>query len=89
MVAYERELKKILAGKCEDESLNVIIDTLFKIGVIDYSQCKALCIRKWCKEKVAEGMGIVDAMWEATEIFACSYEYARKCIYYYKDLGFD
>ena len=29
----------------------------------------------------------VDVMWEAAERFACSYEYVRKCVYYYRDVN--
>lgn len=29
----------------------------------------------------------MDAMWKASEKFACSYEYIRKCMYYYKDIN--
>lgn len=31
----------------------------------------------------------VEAMYDAAERFCCSYEYVRKCMYYYKEINLE
>lgn len=87
MTIYEKELKAYIEKKFPFSTGAEIVDALFKIGVVDYSLCKVLAIRLWVDEQIKLGIGKVDALWLASEKFGCSYEYARKCIYYYKDVG--
>ena len=49
---------------------------------------KVLVVREYVKDRVKNGSSRLGAMWQATEEFACSYEYVRKCVYYYKDVNF-
>ena len=57
------------------------------MGVVDHTRCKVLAIRRWVEEAVRQGSRKVDAMYQAAEEFACSYEYVRKCMYYYTDVN--
>lgn len=87
MTIYEKELKQLIQDKCPNYNPHQVVDMLFKMGVVDYSLCKVLAVRLWVEQQVKNGQGKVDAMWYASERFGCSYEYVRKCIYYYKDVG--
>ena len=60
---------------------------LFEIGVLDHTLCKVLAVREYVAARVAEGRKKIDAMWEASEHFCCTYEYIRKCVYYYTDVN--
>ena len=64
-----------------------VVDLLFRIGVIDSTLIKVLVIREYVAELMRGGETKLNAMWRATEIFACTYEYVRKCVYYYKDIN--
>ena len=63
-----------------------MIDLLCRVGVIDSALVKVLVIREYVQELMTAGESKLNAMWRATEIFACTYEYVRKCVYYYKDI---
>ena len=60
---------------------------LTRIGVIDITLCKVLTIREFVAALQKNGMKKIDAMWMASEQFACTYEYVRKCMYYYTDVN--
>lgn len=64
-------------------------DKLFEIGVVDHTLCKVLAVREFVAEKVKNGDKKIDAMWCAAEHFCCTYEYVRKCVYYYTDVNLE
>lgn len=64
-----------------------LIGRLIRIGVVDGVRCKVLVIRRDVERRVHEGSRKVEAMYEAAERFCCSYEYVRKCMYYYKEIN--
>ena len=64
-----------------------IIEKLSEIGVLDYVLCKVLVVREFVAALQRNGVKKIDAMWIASEKFACTYEYIRKCMYYYTDVG--
>jgi hypothetical protein len=68
-------------------STNELAGKLFEIGVIDHTRCKVLAVREYVYERVAAGWKKFDAMCDASEHFSCSYEYVRKCLYYYNDVN--
>lgn len=76
-----------LAQRYPELPLPQMIAKLTEIGVIDYSRCKTLSVREYVNALVRSGCKKMDAMWKASEKFACSYEYIRKCMYYYKDIN--
>lgn len=84
---YEKELQRELNDRYPDLTTNQLLELLLELGVVDFSRCKVLSIREWVYEQVRKGMKKVDAMWEASDYFSCSYEYVRKCIYYYTDIN--
>jgi hypothetical protein len=87
MNIYQKRLHEIVQSHCpHPEEGCDIVDMLFKVGVIDSTLVKVLVIREYVEELVREGETKLNAMWRATEIFACTYEYVRKCVYYYKDI---
>ncbi len=87
MTVYEKKLKEIISEEFAGEAGERIIDFLFKAGIIDYTLAKVLVIREYIRRELESGETKLNAMWNATEIFACSYEYVRKCMYYYKDIN--
>lgn len=87
MTIYVKELLSMLSqayGKLENEELT---SKLFEIGVIDHTLCKVLAVRKCVDDQIRNGCKKIDAMWNAAEKFACTYEYIRKCVYYYTDVN--
>ena len=86
MTRYERELSQKIADRYGRLSAKEFLSKLFEIGVVDYTRCKALIVREYVDETNKKGNKKIDAMWIAAEHFGCSYEYVRKCIYYYKDI---
>ena len=63
------------------------VEKLVALGVIDSTLCKVLAVREYVRGIMETGIRKTDAMWLATERFACSYEYVRKCMYYYTDMN--
>ena len=64
-----------------------MFEKMTRIGVIDITLCKVLTIREFVAAMQKIGMIMIDAMWMASEQFACTYEYVRKCMYYYTDVN--
>lgn len=87
MTIYQKKLHELVRTHCEHPEGFDIIDMLFRVGVIDSTLVKVLVIREYVEELMRKGDTKLNAMWRATEIFACTYEYVRKCIYYYKDIN--
>lgn len=87
MSLYQKRLRELVRAHdlCDDGEQ--IVDMLFKVGVIDNTLVKVLVIREYVDELMRGGETKLNAMWRATEIFACTYEYVRKCVYYYKDIN--
>lgn len=87
MTIYQKELKQQIKELHPDLGYDQLLDLLFEMGVVDHTRCKVLAVRRWVEEAVRQGSRKVDAMYQAAEEFACSYEYVRKCMYYYKDVN--
>ncbi len=89
MTIYVKELISMLDRKYDALSAGETVRKLFEIGVVDHTLCKVLAVREFVSEKVEAGDKKIDAMWRAAEHFCCSYEYVRKCVYYYTDVNMD
>lgn len=89
MTIYVKELLGMLDRKYGEMPTEQFAGKLFEIGVLDHTLCKVLAVREYVAEKVKKDVKKIDAMWEAAEHFSCSYEYVRKCIYYYTDVNID
>lgn len=87
MTIYQRQLKQQIAELHPDSSNDELLDLLFEMGVVDQTRCKVLAVRRWVDNAVREGSRKVDAMYQAADKFSCSYEYVRKCMYYYTDVN--
>lgn len=87
MTVYQKELMHLLQDKFGQLSAVQLIEKLSVIGVLDCILCKVLVIREFVNALQRNGVKKIDAMWIASEKFACSYEYIRKCMYYYTDVG--
>lgn len=87
MTIYEKQFSIIFQQKYPSLNTRQILEKLIEIGVIDFSLCKVLAVRSHVENLVKEGSKKVDAMWCASETFACSYEYIRKCMYYYTNVN--
>jgi hypothetical protein len=87
MNIYQKRLREIVQSNDPCPERSEVVDLLFRVGVIDSTLVKVLVIRQYVEELMRQGETKLNAMWRATEIFACTYEYVRKCIYYYKDVN--
>lgn len=87
MTTYEKQLFMILGKKYPNISAENLLKKLIEIGVLDFTLCKVLAVREYVDELVRVGSKKVDAMWCASEQFGCTYEYIRKCMYYYTDVN--
>jgi hypothetical protein len=87
MTTYQKELAAMVGKYWGALSPERLVEELINIGVVDHSLCKVLAVREFVAEQMRRGGRKVDSMWLAAERFCCSYEYVRKCIYYYKDVN--
>lgn len=89
MTIYVRELIERLDKKYGKLNGVDMAQKLFDLGVVNHTLCKVLAVRDFVDQQVKEGEKKVDAMWIASEKFCCTYEYIRKCVYYYTDINFN
>lgn len=89
MTIYVKELLDRLEERYGGMDGMEMAQKLFDLGVVNHTLCKVLAVRDFVDNKVKEGEKKVDAMWIASEKFCCTYEYIRKCVYYYTDINFD
>lgn len=87
MTTYEKYLTEIVSSQFSGLTNEELLHKLIQIGVVDFTLCKVLAIREYVGDCMKNDMKKIDAMWEAAEKFACSYEYVRKCMYYYTDVN--
>ena len=87
MTTYEKELIGLIENNYGTLDTGELMEKLIRMGVVDYSRCKVLAVREYVWELVKGGEKKINAMWMAAERFVCSYEYVRKCIYYYKEVN--
>ena len=87
MTVYEKELAQVVGLRCAGMDPAGVLEQLIAMGVVDYTRCKILAIREYVASLMRLGNKKIDSMWIASEKFCCSYEYIRKCIYYYKDVN--
>lgn len=87
LTVYDRELIGYVAGKFDGVSAGDLVARLIEMGVVDTVKCKVLVVRRFVDDLVRKGEGKVAAMYTAADRFCCSYEYVRKCMYYYKDVN--
>lgn len=87
MTIYIKELLKIITEKYGKLNTDELAKKLFEIGVVDHTLCKVLAVRQNVEKQMKDGTKKIDAMWNAAEKFSCTYEYVRKCIYYYTDIN--
>lgn len=87
MTVYQKELFDQLDKRYGNLSPAQTASKLFELGVIDHTLCKVLAVREYVAEKTRAGEKKLEAMWQASEHFCCTYEYVRKCVYYYTDVN--
>ena len=87
MTRYEKELARIVSERYGDMPAGELVAELCRIGVVDHTLCKVFAVRRYVDRLTGDGTGKVDAMWLAAEHFCATYEYIRKCMYYYKDVN--
>ena len=88
MTTYEKEFLAIFSSKYAGADIEKTFELLVEMGLIEPTRCKVAVIRNFVNNQVENGVGKLDAMWSATEHFACTYEYVRRCMYYYRDMNF-
>lgn len=79
---YYKALVSAVAKLCAEKEPTQVIETLQELNLLDPKRCKAFLVKNFVVDKVNEGMGKTDAMYEAAEKYCCSYECVRKYIYY-------
>lgn len=87
LTVYDRQLIESVDRLWPGLDTAALVERLIRIGVVDPTRCKVLVVREYVDELVKEGNGKVDSMYMAAEKFCCSYEYVRKCVYYYKEIN--
>lgn len=87
LTVYEKQLIESLGRIFPESGTRPIVEKLIHMGVVDTSKCKVLVVREHVYQLVRQGSGKVDAMYAAADKFCCSYEYVRKCMYYYKEVN--
>lgn len=87
MTIYVKEMIEMLERRYGKLPASEFAGKLFEIGVLDHTMCKVLAVREYVAALVKGGDKKIDAMWKAAEHYSCSYEYVRKCIYYYTDVN--
>ena len=88
MTTYQKELRRQIDAHFGQLTSAQLLDKLAEIGLLDYTLCKVLAVREFVDTLIKSGSKKIDAMWIASEKFACTYEYVRKCMYYYTDIHF-
>lgn len=87
MTIYVKELLDMIDQEYGRMDTKDLTKKLFEIGVVDHTMCKVLAVRKYVENEMKKGEKKIDAMWNASERFSCTYEYIRKCVYYYTDVN--
>lgn len=87
LTVYQKQLINFVDNAFPGENAGEVVERLIRMGVVDTVRCKILVVREFVDGLVRKGSGKVDAMYIAAEKFCCSYEYVRKCMYYYKDVN--
>lgn len=87
LTVYDKQLIGEVERMFPDHHVGEVVERLIRMGVVDTVRCKILVVREYVNELVGRGTGKVDAMYMAAESFCCSYEYVRKCMYYYKEVN--
>lgn len=87
LTVYEKQLIASVERLHGAKDTAALVEELIRIGVVDTTKCKVLVVREYVDELVKQGHAKIDAMYCAAEKFCCSYEYVRKCVYYYKDVN--
>lgn len=88
LTVYDKRLIEAVDGMMPQVTrAGEVVERLIRMGVVDTVKCKVMVVREYVEGLVRGGMGKVDAMYEASEKFCCSYDYVRKCMYYYKDVN--
>ena len=83
----EQRPSQAIASPTASHPAEQTVEKLTALGIIDSTLCKVLAVREHVRDIMETGIRKTDAMWLATERFACSYEYVRKCMYYYTDMN--
>jgi len=87
LTVYDKQLISSIERLWPELGTARLVEKLINIGVVDTVRCKILVVREYVDKMVAEGHGKVDAMYMAADKFCSSYEYVRKCVYYYKEIN--
>ncbi len=87
LTRYQKELARMVAEKYGKLTAAQIVAELCRADVIDHTLCKVLVVRRWVENAVRQGDGKNAAMWLAAERFCVTFEYVRRCMYYYTDVN--
>ena len=87
LTLYDRKVIDFMDRQFPGKEAGKFTEQLIRMGLVDNTKCKILMIREYVSEMVRKGSGKIDAMYSAAEEFCCSFDYVRKCIYYYKNIN--
>lgn len=87
LTVYDKQLIESVGRLWPGLDTAELVERLINIGVVDPVRCKILVVREYVEKMFVHGYGKVESMYMAAEKFCCSYEYVRKCVYYYKEIN--
>jgi hypothetical protein len=87
LTRYEKEFARIVGDLCEGMTPTAIVEELCRVGVLDHTMCKVLAVRRWVEQTAKQCDSKTEAMWMATDRFCVTFEYVRRCMYYYTDVN--
>lgn len=87
MTCYERRLARHLGLRLGTTDSARVVEYLARRGLLDYRACKIFTVREFLQKLIRGGVSTTEALWQASERFACTYEYARRCLYDYRDMN--
>lgn len=84
MTTVEKMLVRTVSERIKKHTVGEVIRTLSEMDVLDFKRCMAAVANEHVSALIKQGMGKVDAMYEAAEKFCVSYECVRNYVYQHK-----
>ena len=87
LTVYDKQLIGEVERMFPGHHAGEVVERLIRMGVVDTVRCKILVVREYVNERrgAAERQGRCHV--HGCRKFCCSYEYVRKCMYYYKEVN--
>lgn len=87
LTVYDKQLIGEVERMFPDHHAGEVVERLIRMGVVDTVRCKILDGEGVCERTRGPRNGQGRCHVHGAEKFCCSYEYVRKCMYYYKEVN--